>query len=254
MSDQTPSLHRKKEQAWEQILLRVIQVQGTEILKRIVQNKVSGDHAPRAEFTPTQLVSRVAELGRELRHADLTQPKRWARYAADHARTLPGHANDALAAVRSGWDQIRNGPRRSEPLEKAAISTLSTAGFVGGFFFGLQLPQIDFKLSAKGKEHDSLILHAAALMASETAAEWMQEILRRTLLAPGIGETEARFLRAISRVLDASVRGIERGWSARQVAGFWMRFWTSPVVKQHRISTDAQAVRLAQELIERLRK
>jgi hypothetical protein len=254
MSEQTPSLHRKPTQQWDQILLRVIQVQGPEILTHIVQNKVTGPRAPRPEFTPSQLMVRMGEISKELRRADFNTPKRWARHTAARARARVGQAFDAVAALRQGWDQIRNGPRRAEPLEKAALEALSMAGFMGGVVFGIQLPQMDLKLSAKGEERDSLILHAAALMTTEIAAEWIQEVLRRTLLAPGLGTSEAKFLRAVSMVLQSSVRGVERGWSARQVAALWIRFWASPVVKQHRIATDAQAIHLAQALIEKLRR
>jgi len=199
-------------------------------------------------------MKRVGEISKELRRADLSTPKRWVHHTATQARARAGQAFDVVAAVRQGWEQIRHGPRRTEPLEKAALETLSMAGFLGGVVFGMQLPQMDLKLSAKGEERDALILHAAALMTTEIAAEWLQEVLRRTLLAPSLGSGEAKFLRAISTVLQASVRGVERGWSARQVAALWIRFWASPVVKQHRIATDAQAVHLAQALIEKLRR
>jgi hypothetical protein len=98
-----------------------------------------------------------------------------------------------------------------------------------------------------------LVLYSA-LVATEVAAEWVQEILRRTLLSPSLSAQESRFLKALSRVLRSSLQGIEQGWNARQALSIWVRFWRSPIAKQHRVATDARAIRFAQEMIERIRK
>lgn len=244
-STHTPSTDRKRIEPWDQILLRIVQVQGGDILSKIVQSKVSAHQVPRSEFTPTQIVQVLTEL---------RQPRQLAARVGTSARQRMGVAREKISVLKQNWKQLRHGPHRKEPLQKAALQALSFSGFLGGVLFGLQLPQLDLKLSAKGKERESLVVHAAALVATEIAAEWMQEVLRRTLLTPSLSTNEARFLRALNRVLHSSLAGVERGWSARQVVSTWVRFWRSPIAKQHLIATDARAVKLAQEMIERLRK
>jgi hypothetical protein len=239
MKDATPSLNRKPAEPWDQILLRVIQLQGAEIFQGILQRKASGREWKPPEFSLEQVRGKLTGLNRE--------------WAVGKATSTFAAVQAGLQGLRRNWQQLRHGPNRREPLEKAALETLSGVGFVGGILFGLQLPQIDLKLSAKGKERDSLILHAAALMMTEVSVEWVQEVLRRTLLSAALGPAEARFIRAISKVLETSLRGVERGWSARQVAGLWMRFWRSPIVKQHHVATDARAIQIAQQWIERLK-
>ncbi len=230
MNPKTPSLHRKTTEPLDQILLRVVQIQGAQIFQSILEAKASG-----REWQPPKLDG----LNRK-----------WAR---EKARSAFVFVKAGVGGLARGLSQLRYGPNRRAPLEKAALETLSGAGFIGGVLFGLQLPQVELKLAAKGKEGDSLILHAAALMMTEVTAEWVQEVIRRSLLTKTLGPGEARFLRAISKVLEASSRGVEKGWSARQVAALWIRFWRSPIVKQHQIATDARAIQIAQQWIERLR-
>lgn len=239
MKNKPPSLHRKPSEPWDQILLRVIQIQGAEIFQGILERKASGREWQPPQFTVSQVTQKLAGLNRE--------------WAVERATSTFFSVQQGWRGLKRNWHQLRHGPQRREPLEKAALETLSGVGFVGGILFGLQLPQIDLKLSAKGKERDSLILHAAALMMTEVSVEWVQEVLRRTLLTATLGPAEARFIRAISKVLDASLRGVEKGWSARQVASLWIRFWRSPIVKQHHVATDARAIQIAQQWIERLK-
>lgn len=239
MKNPPPSLNRKPSEPWDQILLRVIQVQGAEIFQAILERKASGRERRPPPFTLEQIRGKLTGLNRE--------------WAVDKAASTLVLVRTGVQGLTRGWKQLRHGPGRREPLEKVALETLSGVGFVGGILFGLQLPQIDLKLSAKGKERDSLILHAAALMMTEVSVEWVQEVLRRTLLTATLGPAEARFIRAISKVLEASLRGVEKGWSARQVAGLWLRFWRSPIVKQHHVATDARAIQIAQQWIERLK-
>lgn len=212
----TPSVHRKKQEPWDEILLRVIQVQGPDILSRLVQEKIRGASVPQATFAP-------AELGAQ------------------------------LAVLRERWNSLSVYDLRGQ-LEQAAFDFAKQLGFASGALTGALLPQIDLKLAARDKDKDALVLHAAALMLTEIAGEWLIEVLRRTLLAPALSDREARILRGIEHILQSLLKGVSWGWSARQAAGLWLRLRRTGQVKQHWIATDARGVRLAQELIERLRR
>lgn len=227
MSSELPSRETKQTQPWDQILARIVQVQGAEIFAEILKQKLAQGAPPVPRVSPPQVLAKLAEM--------------------------PGQLRSRLGSITRSLRQLRYGPRREEPLQKAALETLSLAGFIGGCLFGIQLPQLDLRLAAKGKERDALILHAAALMATEVAVEWIQEILKRTLLTPSLSESESRFLRAISYVLSSSLRGVERGWSARQLISLWARFSRSPVAREHQVATDARAVQLIQDWVERFR-
>jgi hypothetical protein len=220
----TPAKERRYIESIEKVVLRVVQAQGAQVLRRLVETRST--HRP---------------------HPPLTLSKdSFLRWWGKIQTQFPQTKALLLQSARVFW----KGGHRKEQVQDAFWEVASVASYIGGFGFGLQLPQADFRLSARGRESDSVTVHAAALLTSDIALEWAKEIAGQSLLSPNLSPLARNTLRGVQRILTRTQRGIQNGWTTHQTVRAWMRILRLPSVQQHLVLTDANALHRLQTALE----
>lgn len=222
MAFSPPSNHQRNFESLDKILGRTVQVRGAELLRRALERKVKGAPPEALSLDRKVLLAALARLRAELPHV-------W----------------ESLVREASA---LKTSAGRAAFLKKAFIETLSTAGFSGGVLFGAQLPSADFQLAEKNKETESVVIHAAALVASEVFLDWAQEILAATLLAPTLSPSGRKIVQSSTQILESARRGLRLGYSARQAFSLWRALPATP----RRFLTDPQSLSRARFAIESL--
>jgi hypothetical protein len=222
MAFSPPSSHRKTFESVDKILGRTIQMRGAELLRRALERKTRGGPPEALALDRKAVVAALRRFRAQL-------PEVWENLLREttHLKTRAG---------------------RAAVLKKALLEVLSTAGFSGGFLFGAQLPTVDFQLAEKDKETENVVIHAAALVASEVFLDWAQEILAAGLLAPTLSPSGRKWILTGNRLIESARTGLRLGYSARRAFTLWRAL---PVTPQ-RFLTDPKSLTRARAAIESL--
>ncbi len=222
MAFSPPSSHQKKFESLDKILGRTVQVKGAELLRRALERKTKGSPPEALAVDRKAVVAALRRFRTQL-------PEAWEKLVREAS-------------------QLRTSAGRASALKKVLLETLSAAGFSGGFLFGAQLPTVDFQLAQKDKETENVVVHAAALVASEVFLDWAQEILAAGLSAPTLSPSGRKLILTSTRLIESARSGVRLGYSARTALSLWRALPKTP----RRFLTDPKSLSRARAAIESL--